>query len=73
MRGTLYYVAPEYGGCGCPTGKQDIYSNGSSILLIVPGSRPLHVLRSPMVQEKANLIRLLTLANVHQYFWSLFF
>ncbi|KAK0595072.1 hypothetical protein LWI29_003189 [Acer saccharum] len=56
MRGTLCYVAPEYGGCGYLMEKADIYSLGVLILVIVSGRRPLHVLASPMKLEKANLI-----------------
>ncbi|KAJ7962748.1 Receptor-like protein kinase [Quillaja saponaria] len=56
MRGTLCYVAPEYGGCGFLLEKADIYSLGVLILVIVSGRRPLHVLASPMKLEKANLI-----------------
>ncbi|XVE89009.1 hypothetical protein DITRI_Ditri19aG0115700 [Diplodiscus trichospermus] len=56
MRGTLCYVAPEYGGCGYLMEKADIYSLGVLILVIVSGRRPLHVLASPMRLEKANLI-----------------
>ncbi|KAG8388224.1 hypothetical protein BUALT_Bualt02G0103400 [Buddleja alternifolia] len=56
MRGTLCYVAPEYGGCGYLMEKADIYSFGVLILVIVSGRRPLHVLSSPMKLEKANLI-----------------
>lgn len=56
MRGTLCYVAPEYGGCGYLMEKGDIYSLGVLILVIVSGRRPLHVLASPMKLEKANLI-----------------
>lgn len=56
MRGTLCYVAPEYGGCGFLIEKTDIYSFGVLILVIVSGRRPLHVLASPMKLEKANLI-----------------
>ncbi|PWA82462.1 protein kinase superfamily protein [Artemisia annua] len=56
MRGTLCYVAPEYGGCGYLMEKADIYSFGVLILVIVSGRRPLHVLASPMKLEKANLI-----------------
>ncbi|KAI5660397.1 hypothetical protein M9H77_29190 [Catharanthus roseus] len=56
MRGTLCYVAPEYGGCGFLMEKADIYSFGVLILVIVSGRRPLHVLSSPMKLEKANLI-----------------
>ncbi|KAL9247495.1 hypothetical protein vseg_020921 [Gypsophila vaccaria] len=56
MRGTLCYVAPEYGGYGCLMEKSDIYSFGVLILVIVSGRRPLHVLNSPMKLEKANLV-----------------
>ncbi|GAB2293675.1 hypothetical protein Dimus_027888 [Dionaea muscipula] len=57
MRGTLCYVAPEYGGsCGCLMEKADIYSLGVLIIVIISGRRPLHVLNSPMKLEKANLI-----------------
>ncbi|XP_030491912.2 putative receptor-like protein kinase At1g80870 [Cannabis sativa] len=56
MRGTLCYVAPEYGGCGYLMEKADIYSLGVLMLVIVSGRRPLHVLASPMKLEKANLI-----------------
>ncbi|XP_057451338.1 putative receptor-like protein kinase At1g80870 [Lotus japonicus] len=56
MRGTLCYVAPEYGGCGFLMEKADIYSFGVLVLVIVSGRRPLHVLASPMKLEKANLI-----------------
>ncbi|XP_019170151.1 PREDICTED: putative receptor-like protein kinase At1g80870 isoform X1 [Ipomoea nil] len=56
MRGTLCYVAPEFGGCGYLMEKADIYSLGVLILVIVSGRRPLHVLNSPMKLEKANLI-----------------
>ncbi|KAL8137064.1 hypothetical protein V2J09_003065 [Rumex salicifolius] len=58
MRGTLCYVAPEFGGTGFGflMEKTDIYSLGVLILVIVSGRRPLHVLNSPMKLEKANLI-----------------
>ncbi|XP_077238137.1 putative receptor-like protein kinase At1g80870 [Tasmannia lanceolata] len=56
MRGTVCYVAPEYGGCGYLMEKADIYSLGVLILVVVSGRRPLHVLASPMKLEKANLI-----------------
>ncbi|KAM3268939.1 putative receptor-like protein kinase [Capsicum chacoense] len=56
MRGTLCYVAPEYGGCGYLMEKADIYSFGVLVLVVVSGRRPLHVLTSPMKLEKANLI-----------------
>ncbi|KAK3427809.1 hypothetical protein EUGRSUZ_F03967 [Eucalyptus grandis] len=56
MRGTLCYIAPEYGGCGYLIEKADVYSLGVLILVIVSGRRPLHVLASPMKLEKANLV-----------------
>lgn len=58
MRGTLCYIAPEYGGGGCCylMEKGDIYSFGVLILVIISGRRPLHVLASPMKLEKANLV-----------------
>eukprot|EP00252_Welwitschia_mirabilis_P014289 TRINITY_DN31433_c0_g1_i1.p1 TRINITY_DN31433_c0_g1~~TRINITY_DN31433_c0_g1_i1.p1 ORF type:complete len:429 (-),score=116.57 TRINITY_DN31433_c0_g1_i1:339-1490(-) len=57
MRGTVCYIAPEYGGCGFLSEKGDIYSFGVLILVIVSGRRPLHILASPMKDfEKANLI-----------------
>ncbi|CAA7020026.1 unnamed protein product [Microthlaspi erraticum] len=57
MRGTLCYIAPEYGGgCCYLMEKGDIYSFGVLVLVIVSGRRPLHVLASPMKLEKANLV-----------------
>ncbi|CAI9113862.1 OLC1v1014552C1 [Oldenlandia corymbosa var. corymbosa] len=56
MRGTLCYVAPEYGGCGYLLENSDVYSFGVLILVIISGRRPLHVLSSPMKLERANLI-----------------
>ncbi|KAF6162486.1 hypothetical protein GIB67_026324 [Kingdonia uniflora] len=56
MRGTVCYVAPEYGGCGHLLEKADIYSFGVLILVVISGRRPLHILSSPMTLEKANLI-----------------
>ncbi|KAI3442512.1 uncharacterized protein J3R85_000698 [Psidium guajava] len=56
MRGTLCYIAPEFGGCGYLVEKADVYSLGVLILVIVSGRRPLHVLASPMKLEKANLV-----------------
>lgn len=57
MRGTVCYIAPEYGGCGFLSEKGDIYSFGVLMLVIVSGRRPLHILASPMKDfEKANLI-----------------
>lgn len=57
MRGTICYVAPEYGGGGSLSEKCDIYSFGVLLLVIVSGRRPLQVTASPMSEfERANLI-----------------
>ncbi|XP_042390497.1 receptor-like serine/threonine-protein kinase At2g45590 isoform X2 [Zingiber officinale] len=57
MRGTVCYVAPEYGGGGPLSEKCDIYSFGVLLLVIVSGRRPLQVTASPMSEfERANLI-----------------
>ncbi|KAF9614876.1 hypothetical protein IFM89_020973 [Coptis chinensis] len=57
MRGTVCYVAPEYGGGGLLSEKCDVYSFGVLILVLVSGRRPLQVTASPMSEfERANLI-----------------
>ncbi|KAH7512810.1 hypothetical protein FEM48_Zijuj12G0129500 [Ziziphus jujuba var. spinosa] len=57
MRGTVCYVAPEYGGGGQLSEKCDVYSFGVLILVLVSGRRPLQVTASPMSEfERANLI-----------------
>ncbi|RLN17523.1 receptor-like serine/threonine-protein kinase [Panicum miliaceum] len=57
MRGTVCYVAPEYGGGGPLSEKCDIYSYGVLLLVLVSGRRPLQVMASPMSEfEKASLI-----------------
>ncbi|XP_008791243.1 receptor-like serine/threonine-protein kinase At2g45590 isoform X2 [Phoenix dactylifera] len=57
MRGTVCYVAPEYGGGGPLSEKCDIYSFGVLLLVLVSGRRPLQVTASPMSEfERANLI-----------------
>ncbi|KAJ0962206.1 hypothetical protein J5N97_030034 [Dioscorea zingiberensis] len=57
MRGTVCYVAPEYGGGGPLSEKCDIYSFGVLILVLISGRRPLQVMASPMSEfERANLI-----------------
>ncbi|WOL10839.1 hypothetical protein Cni_G19598 [Canna indica] len=57
MRGTVCYVAPEYGGGGPLSEKCDIYSFGVLLLVIVSGRRPLQVTASPISEfERANLI-----------------
>lgn len=56
MRGTVCYVAPEYGGGGQLSEKCDVYSFGVLILVLVSGRRPLQVTASPMSEfERANL------------------
>uniref|UniRef100_A0ACD5WZY1 Uncharacterized protein n=1 Tax=Avena sativa TaxID=4498 RepID=A0ACD5WZY1_AVESA len=57
MRGTVCYVAPEYGGGGPLSEKCDIYSFGVLMLVLISGRRPLQVTASPMSEfEKASLI-----------------
>lgn len=57
MRGTVCYIAPEYGGGGLLSEKCDVYSFGVLILVLVSGRRPLQVTASPMSEfERANLI-----------------
>ncbi|KAM0898827.1 hypothetical protein ACQ4PT_021680 [Festuca glaucescens] len=57
MRGTVCYVAPEYGGGGPLSEKCDIYSFGVLLLVLISGRRPLQVTASPMSEfEKASLI-----------------
>ncbi|MCO5611299.1 hypothetical protein L7F22_065551 [Adiantum nelumboides] len=57
MRGTVCYVAPEYGGNGILSEKSDIYSFGVLMLVILSGRRPIQVSAAPMKEfERANLI-----------------
>lgn len=57
MRGTVCYIAPEYGGGGLLSEKCDVYSFGVLILVVISGRRPLQVTASPMSEfERANLI-----------------
>lgn len=57
MRGTVCYIAPEYGGGGLLSEKCDVYSFGVLLLVLVSGRRPLQVTASPMSEfERANLI-----------------
>ncbi|XP_050223978.1 receptor-like serine/threonine-protein kinase At4g25390 [Mercurialis annua] len=57
MRGTVCYVAPEYGGGGRLSSKSDVYSFGVVLLVIIAGRRPLQVSSSPMSEfQRANLI-----------------
>ncbi|KAL0428970.1 UNVERIFIED_CONTAM: Receptor-like serine/threonine-protein kinase [Sesamum radiatum] len=57
MRGTVCYIAPEYGGGAQASEKCDVYSFGVLLLVTVSGRRPLQVMASPMSEfERANLI-----------------
>ncbi|GAB2290878.1 hypothetical protein Dimus_025142 [Dionaea muscipula] len=57
MRGTVCYIAPEYGGGGQISEKCDVYSFGVLVLVVVSGRRPLQVMASPMSEfDRANLI-----------------
>ncbi|KAH8516714.1 hypothetical protein H0E87_004897 [Populus deltoides] len=57
MRGTVCYIAPEYGGGSQLSEKCDVYSFGVLLLVVVSGRRPLQVTASPMSEfERANLI-----------------
>ncbi|EEF38200.1 conserved hypothetical protein [Ricinus communis] len=57
MRGTVCYVAPEYGGGGLLLDKSDVYSFGVLLLVLIAGRRPLQVTSSPMSEfQHANLI-----------------
>ncbi|KAJ7962256.1 Receptor-like serine/threonine-protein kinase [Quillaja saponaria] len=57
MRGTVCYIAPEYGGGGQLSERCDVYSFGVLLLVLVSGRRPLQVTASPMSEfERANLI-----------------
>ncbi|XP_061373647.1 receptor-like serine/threonine-protein kinase At4g25390 [Gastrolobium bilobum] len=57
MRGTVCYVAPEY-GCGEDVSEKcDVYSFGVLLLVIISGRRPLQVNGSPMSEfQRANLL-----------------
>lgn len=56
MRGTVSYIAPEYGGGSDPSEKCDVYSFGVLLLVLIAGRRPLQVTGSPMAEfQRANL------------------
>ncbi|EPS64014.1 hypothetical protein M569_10767, partial [Genlisea aurea] len=59
MRGTVCYIAPEYGGGGGDdvSEKCDVYSYGVVLLVLISGRRPLQVTGSPMSEfQRANLV-----------------
>ncbi|CAA2955797.1 receptor-like serine threonine- kinase At4g25390 [Olea europaea subsp. europaea] len=57
MRGTVCYIAPEYGGGGDISEKCDVYSYGVLLLVLIAGRRPLQVTGSPMSKfQQANLL-----------------
>ncbi|KAI4351856.1 hypothetical protein L6164_006162 [Bauhinia variegata] len=57
MRGTVCYVAPEYGYGGDISEKCDVYSFGILLLVIISGRRPLQVTNSPLSEfQRANLL-----------------
>lgn len=57
MRGTVFYVAPEYSMGGDLSEKCDVYSFGVLLLVLISGRRPLQVTGSPMSEfHRANLI-----------------
>ncbi|TKY45079.1 Receptor serine/threonine-protein kinase [Spatholobus suberectus] len=57
MRGTMCYVAPEFGYGGDVSEKCDVYSFGVLLLVIISGRRPLQVSGSPLSEfQRANLL-----------------
>ncbi|KAI5072929.1 hypothetical protein GOP47_0013035, partial [Adiantum capillus-veneris] len=46
MRGTVCYVAPEFGGVGVLSEASDIYSFGVLLLVIISGRRPIEIMAS---------------------------
>ncbi|KAG6384191.1 hypothetical protein SASPL_156010 [Salvia splendens] len=57
MRGTVCYIAPEYGGGADVSEKCDVYSFGVLLLVLIAGRRPLQVTGSPMSEfQRANLL-----------------
>ncbi|XP_028088669.1 receptor-like serine/threonine-protein kinase At2g45590 [Camellia sinensis] len=56
-RGTVCYIAPEYGCGGEISEKCDVYSFGVLLLVLVSGRRPLQVTGSPISEfKRANLL-----------------
>ncbi|GER36729.1 kinase family protein [Striga asiatica] len=57
MRGTVCYIAPEYGNGADVSEKCDIYSYGILLLVLIAGRRPLQVTESPVSEfQRANLL-----------------
>ncbi|XP_023552615.1 receptor-like serine/threonine-protein kinase At4g25390 [Cucurbita pepo subsp. pepo] len=57
MRGTMCYIAPEYGGGADLSEKSDVYSYGVLLLVLIAGRRPLQVTNSPLSEfQRANLL-----------------
>lgn len=57
MRGTVCYVAPEYGGGEDISEKCDVYSYGVLLLVLISGRRPLQVMNTPISEfQRANLL-----------------
>ncbi|KAG8381436.1 hypothetical protein BUALT_Bualt06G0121800 [Buddleja alternifolia] len=51
MRGTVCYIAQEYGGGGDVSKKCDVYSFGVLLLVLIAGRRPLQVTGSPIIEN----------------------
>lgn len=57
MRGTVCYIAPEYGVGENISEKCDVYSYGVLLLVLISGRRPLQVLNTPISEfQRANLL-----------------
>ncbi|GAB2265311.1 hypothetical protein Dimus_000375 [Dionaea muscipula] len=56
MRGTICYIAPEYGAGGDLSDKCDVYSFGVLLLVLIAGRRPLQVTSPVSEYQSANLI-----------------
>ena len=57
MRGTVCYIAPEYGGGADISEKCDVYSYGVLLLVVIAGRRPLQVTNTPISEyQRANLL-----------------
>ncbi|KAG6721075.1 hypothetical protein I3843_03G093700 [Carya illinoinensis] len=57
MRGTVCYVAPEYGVGEDISEKCDVYSYGVVLLVLISGRRPLQLMNTPISEfQRANLL-----------------